>query len=234
MSRFNVTLWSDAFLPRSVALSLPRLVSPRPLSIDPRRARTRGVILAAAREAWAEGGLETTTIAQIARRAGVAVGSIYGHFGSKELLALALVDETLSARDAEFAEAGAATAPESRVAALGAACVRLAIEEPIVFRVLVRRSLAPVPEAHPFDPVDPAATRALRRLDGILHRLRDDLDEALRDRTDVSVPVVLASLLALWWGLAGLATRQDGEALGPEVVTEALGLGERLLQAPAP
>src|SRR5690349_13794359 len=100
-------------------------MSPHPPSVDPRRARTRGVILAAAREAWADGGLETTTVAQIARRAGVAVGSIYGHFGSKDLLALALVDEALAARDAEFAEAGAAAAPELRVSAVGAACVRL-------------------------------------------------------------------------------------------------------------
>ncbi len=192
------------------------------------------MILAAAREAWAEGGLETATIAQIARRAGVAVGSIYGHFGSKDLLALALVDEALEAREHEFADASAAASAETRVAGVGAACVRLAIDEPVVFRVLVRRSLEPAAEAHPFDPVDPGATRAIRRMDAILANLRVDLEEAVGGRPDISVPVALAALLALWWGLAGLATRQDGEPLSPEIVAGALGLVDRVLLAPAP
>lgn len=192
------------------------------------------MILAAAREAWADGGLETATVAQIARRAGVAVGSIYGHFGSKDLLALALVDEALEAREADFAAAASAGSPETRVSAVGAACVRLAIDEPVVFRVLVRRSLEPVGEVHPFDPVDPAATRALRRMDGLLASLRADLEEAVGGRPDVSVPVALATLLALWWGLAGLATRQDGEPLSPDIVAGALGLADRVLLAPAP
>ena len=62
-------------------------ISPRPLRADARRNRAK--LLAAAAEALAEGGLDTQ-VEDIARRAGVGVGTLYRHFPTKEALVDAL------------------------------------------------------------------------------------------------------------------------------------------------
>jgi len=70
------------------------------MSTDPdrsqrRKARTRSALVAAARHLFAAQGMESTTIAQIADLADVAVGSFYNHFETKDELLAALVHETL-------------------------------------------------------------------------------------------------------------------------------------------
>jgi AcrR family transcriptional regulator len=66
---------------------------PLPLApAGPRRAdarRNRERILVAAREAFAEGG-ESTALEQIARRAGVGIGTLYRHFPNRQVLLEAL------------------------------------------------------------------------------------------------------------------------------------------------
>ena len=58
-------------------------------------------ILAAAEQVFSEGGLETATMAQIAERAGVAVGTLYNRFADRD----ALLDALLAERRADvFAE----------------------------------------------------------------------------------------------------------------------------------
>ncbi|MEQ3550012.1 TetR/AcrR family transcriptional regulator [Pseudonocardia nematodicida] len=54
-------------------------------------ARTRAALLEAAREVFAERGYEGASVDDIARVAGVSVGSIYSRFGNKETLFRALV-----------------------------------------------------------------------------------------------------------------------------------------------
>ena len=66
--------------------------SDRPLRRDAERNRQR--ILEAAREAFAEDGL-AVTLDEIARRAGVGVGTIYRRFPDKELLIDALFEERI-------------------------------------------------------------------------------------------------------------------------------------------
>lgn len=75
---------------------------PPPLRADARRNRER--ILAAAREQFADHGLDVH-MEQIARGAGVGVGTVYRHFPAKEDLLQALADERF-ARFAELARAG--------------------------------------------------------------------------------------------------------------------------------
>jgi AcrR family transcriptional regulator len=58
-------------------------VSPRPQRADARRNREK--VLAAAAEAFAESGLDAQ-VEDIARRAGVGVGTLYRHFPTKEAL----------------------------------------------------------------------------------------------------------------------------------------------------
>jgi AcrR family transcriptional regulator len=57
-----------------------------------KRERSRQAILAAARDVMAGKGIDEATMAEISERADVALGSLYNHFGSKEDLALAVVD----------------------------------------------------------------------------------------------------------------------------------------------
>src|SRR5438552_1135607 len=59
----------------------------RPKRADARRNYEK--VLAAAREAFAEGG-ESTALEEIARRAGVGIGTLYRHFPSRQALLEAL------------------------------------------------------------------------------------------------------------------------------------------------
>ena len=67
-------------------------VSPETLIARPKRADARRnyeKVLAAAREAFAEGG-ESTALEEIARRAGVGIGTLYRHFPNRQALLEAL------------------------------------------------------------------------------------------------------------------------------------------------
>ncbi|MHC1563194.1 TetR/AcrR family transcriptional regulator [Actinomycetospora sp. C-140] len=61
------------------------------------KARTRESLLTAARRVFAERGYGPASVEEIARTAGVSVGSVYVHFASKEALFTALVEEQTSA-----------------------------------------------------------------------------------------------------------------------------------------
>ena len=58
-----------------------------------RSARTRGALLMAARELFAENGFAATGREEIAERAGVTRGALYHHFASKTELAAAVVEQ---------------------------------------------------------------------------------------------------------------------------------------------
>jgi AcrR family transcriptional regulator len=97
-----------------------------------KRARTRAKLLAAARELIREQGFERTTLREVARRAGMTSGAIYGNFRDRDELFIALADaywpplKPQFAANAPFAELmrGLADAliealPERRLAAAG-------------------------------------------------------------------------------------------------------------------
>jgi len=60
-----------------------------------RKARTRGKLLAAARQLFAAQGMEATTIAQIAERGDIAIGSFYNYFRTKDDVLAALLQDAL-------------------------------------------------------------------------------------------------------------------------------------------
>jgi AcrR family transcriptional regulator len=66
-----------------------------------RRARTRTQLLEAAARVYARRGFESATLDEVAEEAGFTKGAVYDHFGSKEKLLFALLDEHLSAQIAE-------------------------------------------------------------------------------------------------------------------------------------
>ena len=82
-----------------------------------RRARTRGKLVAAARELFAAQGVDATTIAEIAEHADTAHGSFYNHFSTKDEILAAVFEDTLTGqlRRLEARRAGI-TDPAERVA----------------------------------------------------------------------------------------------------------------------
>jgi len=66
-----------------------------------RREQTRERLLAAAARVYARAGFNGATLDDVAAEAGFTKGAVYGHFGSKENLLVALVDEHLADQIAE-------------------------------------------------------------------------------------------------------------------------------------
>ena len=97
-----------------------------------KRARTRARLLEAARELIREKGYERTTLQDVARRAGMTSGAIYGNFKNRDELFIALAEaywapvkpafkpgSTFAEKMHAMAEATIAAIPERRLAAAG-------------------------------------------------------------------------------------------------------------------
>jgi len=97
-----------------------------------KRARTRAKLLSAARELILEKGFENTTLQDVAQRAGMTSGAIYGNFRNRDELFVALAevhwapvkpvfaaDSTFAEKMRALAEATVAAIPERRLAAVG-------------------------------------------------------------------------------------------------------------------
>ncbi len=112
---------------------------------EARRTQTRARIVRAAHELIARGGYREASIAAVARRAGVATGSVYRHFPSKAEL-FSEVFRTASQREVDAVAAAAAAtsgpAPERIAAAV----------EVFAQRALAGRRLAWALLAEPVDP----------------------------------------------------------------------------------
>lgn len=74
---------------------MPDATAPRPSEIPPQQARsrrTRDAIVGALEELLREGTFQAASVAEIAERAGVAVGSVYRRFENKDAMVPALFD----------------------------------------------------------------------------------------------------------------------------------------------
>ncbi|MFN3514632.1 MAG: TetR/AcrR family transcriptional regulator [Phenylobacterium sp.] len=102
-----------------------------------KRARTRARLLDAALELTREQGFERTTLQDVARRAGMTTGAIYGNFRNRDELFMALAQRQWAPIQPRFrpgasfaeimhavAEAVLAAAPDRRAAAVGALTYR--------------------------------------------------------------------------------------------------------------
>ena len=97
-----------------------------------KRARTRAKLLEAARELTRDKGYEHTTMEDVAHRAGMTTGAIYGNFRNRDELFIALSEtywapikpafrpgSTFAEKMRAFADATIAAIPERRTAAVG-------------------------------------------------------------------------------------------------------------------
>jgi AcrR family transcriptional regulator len=109
--------------------------------------RTR--LLEAAAAEFADAGIDAANINRISLSAGLAKGTVYNYFPSKEALFLAVVEEAC-ARAAEGAESVPADAPtEVRLRAILAGDVEWVRRHEPFARVLVRETLAAHPRFYP-------------------------------------------------------------------------------------
>src|SRR3954469_20828594 len=169
-----------------------------------RAAAARERIVAAALDQLAEGGYASASMVTVARRAGVATGSVYRHFPSKgDLFAEAF--RRASQREVDvLVELGHRTMPvDERPAAGGEAFVHRALAEPVRAYALI---------AEPVDPAVEAERLTFRRAyaDLFATALRDGQARGEIDAGDADL-VAAAIVGALSEALVGpLARRQTG------------------------
>jgi AcrR family transcriptional regulator len=103
-----------------------------------RRARTRALLLEAAARVYARRGFDSATLAEVAEEAGFTKGAVYDHFGSKENLLVALLDEHMALQIAEqLALFDPAKATDERPRAGADRWMRDLREDPDAFRLFV-------------------------------------------------------------------------------------------------
>jgi AcrR family transcriptional regulator len=186
-------------------------------SPDPRTVRTRAAILRAAGELFTDEGFEATSVATVARRAGVGISSIYLHFPSKS----ALVDEIIGAaveRHADaFERARAEAAPGERLLALGRAYLAFAEAEPAAARAIALSGS---------EPSTVEGSRARDFLEGLV----DDVELSVRGLVAAgrlpatALHCAVALTIATILGIAEQVVRRDALAILPDVGWAALGL----------
>jgi AcrR family transcriptional regulator len=171
-------------------------IESRPLRADARRNRAK--IVEAARATFAEYGLETQ-MDEIARRAGVGVGTLYRHFPTKRALVRAIVQDHME-----------------RMAVLGRELLEQAGDPWETFSGFLRmcgernlsdRSLAQVLSSEPAETFQTAAEESgLRDVGGELLRRARDAGAARADAAVDDIPILMCGLggvLESWGEEAG-------------------------------
>jgi AcrR family transcriptional regulator len=162
---------------------------------EARRAETRARITSAALALVAEGGYVAAQVAPVAERAGVAVGTVYRYFPSKDHLVLALVlreeEKFIDGTRRAFEENEDLDVAMERAMTF---TLRFAHEHPLLDRLLAT-------DAQTFLPYLttqglPVVTRAREAAVELLRERRPDLDEdELRGLFDVSARATLSYIL---------------------------------------
>ncbi|GAA4639576.1 TetR/AcrR family transcriptional regulator [Actinoallomurus vinaceus] len=175
--------------------------------MDPRRQRTAEALLRAAEEIFSKRGVEEVTVEEIARKAGVAVGSIYNHFGSKSGLHAAVIEQALDVdRDYMDRAYKRERTPTEQLYAAADEYLEFYLAHPEYFRML----------AFPGEPGQYAAGREVaERLARSVDEQNRRMVEALRRGMDAGViraidPAEAATVLwAAWNGVISLGWRPD-------------------------
>lgn len=176
--------------------------------MDPRRQRTIDALLHAAQEILSDRSVEAVTVEEIAERAGVAVGSIYNHFGSKAGLHAAVIERALDV-DREFMDLAYTPdrGPVDQLYAAAEEYLEFYLQSPDYFRMLAF-------------PTGPGRYRAGQELADRLALAVDEQNrrmvDALGRAVDAGIvrpvdPQEVATVLwAAWNGIISLGWRPDG------------------------
>jgi AcrR family transcriptional regulator len=177
---------------------------------EAQRIATRERIVSAARDQVAEGGYASASVQAVAKRAGVATGSVYRHFDSKaELFVEVFRRSSQPELDlvTEITADGSRPASE-RIAATAEAFARRALASPVLAYALI---------AEPVDPLVEAERLAFRRgyRDAIARALEDGM--AAGELRELDSQVVAAAMVgALAESLVGPLS--PGAARAPDAL----------------
>jgi AcrR family transcriptional regulator len=187
-----------------------------------RRARTRAAILDAAERAFTEQGYRGARMEDVAERADVAVGSIYGHFGNKDGLYDALVERALELFARYMAEAYRPEwTPFEQILAAGDAYLRFHLEHPGAFRFLAFDGVetdAPVVDGE-------QRARIAAGVDALIIEFEGKIAEAIAGgevRPELDARLAGRFLWGAWNGVVALGLRRDGLALSEPEIHDAL------------
>ena len=175
--------------------------------MDPRKQRTIEALIQAAEEVFSDRSVDEVTVEEIGERAGVAVGSIYNHFGSKAGLHAAVIqralDEDRRAMDRAYVPS---RGPVDQLYAAAEEYLEFYLEHPEFFRML----------AFPEQPGQYAAGRELsERLAVSVDQQNSRMVTALQTAIDhgeirlVDPTEVSAILWSAWNGIIALGWRPD-------------------------
>ena len=190
---------------------------------EKRKAEARERIVAAALDQLADGGYASATIQVVARRAGVATGSVYRHFPSKaDLFAEVFRRATRREVDAflEATEDDGRSASE-RVAAATEVFARRALREP-------RRAYALI--AEPVDPAVEAERLIFRReyRDVLLDVLAQGVERGELEPHDTQTTAA-ALVGAIGETLVGPLATERGDDVSPALIAEVVQFATRSL-----
>ncbi|BCK55325.1 TetR/AcrR family transcriptional regulator [Nocardia wallacei] len=175
--------------------------------MDPRKQRTIESLVRAGEEIFAEQGVEETTVEEIAGRAGVAVGSIYNHFGSKAGLHAAVVERALGV-DRNYMDRAYTTdrTPIEQLYAAAEEYLEFYLAYPEYFRMLAFPG-APGQYAAGQDLADRLASAVAQQNRRMVEALRAGIAAAVIRPVD---PDAVATVLwACWNGVISLGWRPD-------------------------
>lgn len=175
---------------------------------------TAEAIIDAAEELFLEFGFQATRVSEIARRAGVSIGSIYVHYGNKEGLYTALVSRAL---DIEAGYLDSVLDDDElhdleKVVALGEAYLRFFGEHPAYFRLLMM-PMEPMPEKALATPLArQIAARGARQRGRLADAIRNCIEQGIV-RDDVDPERAANFWWAAWNGVVALTLRTDDLAI---------------------
>lgn len=172
--------------------------------------RTRERLLEAAAWEFARAGLEGANVNEISLAAGLAKGTVYNYFASKEELFLSVIEEA-----AERAAAGALSVPagastRERLRRIFESDVQWVRESEPFARVLIPEALAGDPRLHPR--IVAAAAPFIGRVEEILREgvERGDIrDDVPTEHLAVVFTGLGELLVLLHWGSGGMWPRLD-------------------------
>ncbi|QSQ13899.1 TetR/AcrR family transcriptional regulator [Myxococcus landrumensis] len=160
----------------------------------------RAQLLEVGRELFASRGYEATAIEEVAAQAGVSKPIVYEHFGAKEGLYAAIVEQEMDALVQRMSDAIAQGTPRERFEGAVLAFLSYAKEEPAGFAVLTRDS-----------PTSSARRGLTRVIDDLAQRVGDIFQaEFSRAGFNAKVAPVYANALVgmvtqvgVWWAAEG-------------------------------
>ena len=186
-----------------------------------RRARTSIAILDAAERSFAESGYRRTRMEDVAEQADVAIGSIYGHFGNKDGLYLALVERAVELFGRYLRQAYQPQwSPLEQVVACGDAYLRFHVEHPGAFRFLAFDGVET--DTPIVDPEQRARVGA--GVDALISEFEDKIQDAIDagEARNLDARLVGRFLWGAWNGVVALGLRSDGFALSDGDIQPAL------------